>query len=148
MYSKEHLTEILDVASRNCVPIIADEIYEHMVFSGNEYHAISSLSTDVPVLSCGGITKRFLVPGWRMGWVIIHDRQKVFEKEVREGLNNMTTRILGPSTLIQRALPAILQLTPQSFFDEVLLFLEVSGRFRSLRSPRATFYRATTHYWS
>lgn len=83
-----------------------------------------------------------------MGWVIIHDRQKIFEKEVREGLNNMTTRILGPSTLIQRALPAILQLTPQSFFDEVLLFLEVSGRFRSLRSPRATFSSATTHYWS
>jgi hypothetical protein len=23
---------------------------------------------------------RFLVPGWRMGWIIIHDRQGVFER--------------------------------------------------------------------
>ncbi|XP_063529288.1 tyrosine aminotransferase [Cydia strobilella] len=128
VYSKEHLTEILDIASRNRVPIIADEIYEHMVFSGNQYHALSSLSIDVPVLSCGGLTKRFLVPGWRMGWVIIHDRQNIFGKEVRRGLNNMTTRILGPNTLIQRALPAILQLTPQSFFDDVLMFLESQAK--------------------
>ncbi|XP_050670137.1 tyrosine aminotransferase [Leptidea sinapis] len=124
VYDKEHLSEILDIASRNCVPIIADEIYEHFVFSGHTYTAISSISKDVPVLTCGGLTKRFLVPGWRMGWVILHDRHNILEKEVRKGLNNLSTRILGPSTLIQRALPSILKYTPQSFFDEVLLFIE------------------------
>lgn len=129
MYSKEHLNEILDIASRNHVPILADEIYEHFVFSGNEFHAISSLSKDVPVLTCSGLTKRFLVPGWRMGWVIVHDRHNILGKEIRKGLANFAGRILGPSTLIQRALPAILRNTPQSFFDEVVLFIEVSGKF-------------------
>ena len=39
-----------------------------------EYVPIAALTTTVPVLSCGGLTKRFLVPGWRMGWIIIYDR--------------------------------------------------------------------------
>lgn len=128
VYNKEHLYEILDVASRNHLPIIADEIYEHFVFSGNEFTALSSLSKDVPIISCGGLTKRFLVPGWRMGWIILHDRNNVFGKEVRKGLANLSTRILGPCTLIQRALPMILKNTPQSFFDDVVLFIEVSAR--------------------
>lgn len=125
VYNKVHLLELLDVASRNRVPIIADEIYEHFVFSDYEFTAISALSKDVPVLTCGGLTKRFLVPGWRMGWIIIHDRQNILDKEIRRGLANLATRILGPSTLIQRALPSILKYTPQSFFDEVVLFIEV-----------------------
>ncbi|XP_013133980.1 PREDICTED: tyrosine aminotransferase [Papilio polytes] len=135
VYNKEHLNDILDIASRNRVPIIADEIYEHFVFSGNEFTAISSLSKDVPVLTCSGLTKRFLVPGWRLGWIIIHDRHNILGKEVRNGLANLATRILGPSTLIQRALPAILKYTPQSFFDEVVLFIENQAKmaFEELR---------------
>jgi tyrosine aminotransferase len=127
VFTKEHLREILDVASRNCVPIIADEIYEHFVFSGHEFTAISALSEDVPVLTCGGLTKRFLVPGWRMGWLIIHDKHNVFGTDIRKGIFNLASKILGPSTLIQRALPTILKTTPQSFFDGVILFIEVSG---------------------
>lgn len=30
------------------------------VFSGNEYHSLGSLSDDVPVLSCSGLTKRYV----------------------------------------------------------------------------------------
>lgn len=107
------------------MPIIADEIYEHFVFSENEFTALSSVSEDVPVLTCSGVTKRFLVPGWRLGWIIIHDRQNILRKEVRKGLLSMSTRILGPNTLIQKALPRILKETPQSFFDETISFIEV-----------------------
>ena len=48
------------------------------------YVPIASLTTTVPVLSCGGLTKRFLVPGWRMGWIVIYDRNNVFAEEVRD----------------------------------------------------------------
>lgn len=126
VYSKDHLLKILEVASRNRVPIIADEIYEHFVFSGHEFTPISSLSKDVPILTCSGLTKRFLVPGWRMGWLIIHDRNGVFEKEVRKGLSNLSGKILGPCSLIQKALPTILKSTPQHFFDSTVTFIEVN----------------------
>jgi aspartate/methionine/tyrosine aminotransferase len=39
---------------------------------------MASLTTTVPVLSVGGIAKEFLVPGWRVGWVIVYDRHSLF----------------------------------------------------------------------
>lgn len=123
VFSKQHILNILNIAERHFVPVIADEIYEHFVFPGNEYHSISSLSKNVPVLSCGGLTKRFLVPGWRMGWIIIHDRHNAFD-EVREGLVSLSSRILGSNSLVQGALPAILKNTPQKFYDELVETLQ------------------------
>lgn len=119
VFSKQHILDILAIAEKHHVPIIADEIYEHFVFPGNEYHSVSSLSRHVPVLSCGGLTKRFLVPGWRMGWIIIHDRHNAFQ-QVRVGLNNLASRILGSNSLVQGALPMILKNTPQKFYDELV----------------------------
>ena len=55
------------------------------VFPGQRYHSLGSLSREVPVLSCSGLTKRFLVPGWRMGWIVIHDRNGVLAREVGQG---------------------------------------------------------------
>lgn len=78
VFTRAHILDILAIAERHRVPIIADEIYEHFVFPGVEYCSISSLSKNVPVLSCGGLTKRFLVPGWRVGWIVIHDRNDIF----------------------------------------------------------------------
>lgn len=122
VFSKNHLEAILSIAEKHYLPIIADEIYEHFVFPGQQFHAVSSLSKKVPVLSCGGLTKRFLVPGWRMGWIIIHDRDNVF-REVRKGLANLSARILGANTLVQGALPDILRNTPQQFYDDLVLTL-------------------------
>ncbi|PKU35302.1 tyrosine aminotransferase [Limosa lapponica baueri] len=81
VFSKSHLQKILAVASRQCVPILADEIYGDMVFADCKYEPIATLSTNVPILSCGGLAKRWLVPGWRMGWILIHDRRDIFGNE-------------------------------------------------------------------
>ncbi|XP_051158838.1 tyrosine aminotransferase [Leptopilina boulardi] len=120
VFSRNHLHDILDIAAKYYVPIIADEIYEHMVFPGRKFYSLASLSTEVPILSCSGLTKRFLVPGWRMGWIIIHDRQNILGKEIRKGLHCLTQRIIGSNTLIQGALPRILRETPQNYFDEII----------------------------
>lgn len=124
VFSRKHLQQLVNIAEKYFVPIIADEIYEHLVFPGIEYVATSSLSKTVPVLSCGGMAKRFLVPGWRLGWIIVHDRNGVLE-DVHRGLENLSTRILGSNTLIQGALPAIIKNTPQSFFDNLTNILYV-----------------------
>lgn len=77
VYNRSHLNAILQVAARNFVPIIADEIYDYFVslitsllilnlkiilylqvFPGHEFHPLASLTNEVPVLTCGGLTKR------------------------------------------------------------------------------------------
>ena len=82
VYSRQHLLDTLAVAERHFLPIIADEIYAGMVFEGQQFHSIASLSKNVPVLSCGGIGKKYLVPGWRVGWILIYDKNEILKKEV------------------------------------------------------------------
>lgn len=41
------------------------------------------------------------------------------------GFNDLTTRILGPNSLIQAALPEILANTSQSYYDGVMKTLSV-----------------------
>ncbi|XP_047366850.1 tyrosine aminotransferase [Vespa velutina] len=128
VFSRNHILDILNIAARYYVPIIADEIYEHMVFPGRTFHSLATLSSEVPILLCSGLGKRFLVPGWRMGWIIIHDKQNVLEGEIRKGLQCLSQRIIGSNTLIQGALPAILRNTPEKFFDDVMRTLHIHSK--------------------
>ena len=63
VYSKQHLLDILAVAEKHSLPIIGDEVYTDLVFKGQHSYPIGSLSKNVPVLSCGGMGKKYLVPG-------------------------------------------------------------------------------------
>eukprot|EP00127_Corallochytrium_limacisporum_P003169 Clim_evm18s147 gene=Clim_evmTU18s147 len=123
VFSKEHIRDVISVASKHKLPIIADEIYADMTFKDVPYISFASQSKDVPILSCGGIAKRYLVPGWRLGWVIIHDRNNRLG-EVRQGLVALSQRLLGANSIVQAALPNILHKTPQSFYDETMGQLE------------------------
>ena len=74
VFDEKHLKDILAIAEKYCLPIIADEIYEHFVFEGSskKYVPMAKLSSNVPVLSCGGLTKRWLVPGTGTYQVHLH----------------------------------------------------------------------------
>jgi len=51
VYSKEHLLDILEVAERHKLPIIADEVYEFFTFPGVQFYPLASLSKNVPIIS-------------------------------------------------------------------------------------------------
>eukprot|EP01133_Synstelium_polycarpum_P014185 gene14185-16725_t len=131
VYSREHLLEILAVANEFCLPIISDEIYAGMTFGQAKFFPIASLTTTVPVLSIGGIAKRFLVPGWRVGWITVHDRNGVFEN-IKKAVISLSQIILGCNSLIQSTLPTILDESNteiKAFFDEVNATLEKHSTF-------------------
>ena len=47
------------MAEKHGLPVIADEIYKDMVFDG-ESKSFGELSEHVPVISCGGLAKRYV----------------------------------------------------------------------------------------
>ncbi|GJQ15791.1 hypothetical protein GpartN1_g7582.t1 [Galdieria partita] len=128
VYPKSHLCEILEIAEETKLPIIADEIYHEIVFPGNESIPIASLTNVVPVLSVGGLAKRFLVPGWRLGWIVIYDHHNAFS-QVREGLERLSTLIMGANSLIQAALPKIIKNVPHSWHLSVLRNLHLQANY-------------------
>lgn len=51
VFRKAHLLDVIDVCEKHCIPIIADEIYEHFVFPNVEYHSVSSVIIPVIIIS-------------------------------------------------------------------------------------------------
>jgi tyrosine aminotransferase len=143
VFPKDHLEAILRLAYKHKVVIIADEIYGDLTYDGAVFHPMASLSPKVPIISVDGIAKRYLVPGWRLGWAIIHDRYGVLA-DVKKGMVALSQKIVGPCSLIQGALPKILRDTPQSYFDNIkdvisknaAIVFEVLSRVPGLRPLR------------
>lgn len=116
VFPRQHLEEILELASRHHLVVIADEIYGDLTYDGAVFYPLATLSPKVPIITCDGIAKRWMVPGWRLGWLIIHDRFQVLS-EVRKGLVALSQKIVGPCSLVQGALPKILSDTPEEYFE-------------------------------
>lgn len=129
VYTKEHLNKIVELCEKYHLPIIADEIYADMVFSNQEFHFLAQLSENVPILSCGGISKRFICPGWRVGWITIHDRHNLFRDTIKPGIIDLSSRILGPNSVTQTALPHILYETPDTYFEDILHQLQSNAEY-------------------
>ncbi|WWC64177.1 tyrosine aminotransferase [Kwoniella dejecticola CBS 10117] len=124
-YSREALKDILALAEKHKVPIIADEIYGHMTWS-SPFTPLASLSTSVPIITLSGLSKRFLVPGWRFGWMCLHDPLGV-ATSVKKGIQCWGNRFMGPNSLIQAALPTILATEPE-WYDEVINKIEALAK--------------------
>lgn len=120
---RNQLELILQIADENHLPIIADEVYGAMTYNGAKFHPTATLKPKVPIFTCDGIAKRYLLPGWRLGWIIVHDRFDAL-KLIRNGLIPLAQKILGPCMLIQGALPSILQATNANFFRRVNLIIQ------------------------
>jgi alanine-synthesizing transaminase len=69
--SRQTLEQVLELARRHNLLILADEIYDKLIFDPQEQHiSIATLAQDVPIITFNGLSKAYLVPGWRIGWAI------------------------------------------------------------------------------
>ncbi|CAO4387123.1 unnamed protein product [Caenorhabditis nigoni] len=126
VFTKEHLEEILEFANKYKLIIIADEIYGDLVYNGATFYPMASLSPKLPIITCDGIAKRWMVPGWRLGWLIIHNHFGVLN-EVKQGIVALSQKIVGPCSLVQGALPKILRETPEEYFEYTRNVIETNA---------------------
>ncbi|KAJ1815156.1 hypothetical protein LPJ75_002470, partial [Coemansia sp. RSA 2598] len=135
-FTKAHLKAILDVCERHRVPLISDEIYADMVFSGQVFTPTATLTSTVPILTLGGLAKQWLIPGWRIGWITIHDRNNAFA-QVRQGLFALSTLINGPCAPIQAAIPKIFAEIPDDYLPALNSQLETHARILETELAKA-----------
>jgi len=77
LYTQENLLQIIDLALENDLVIFADEIYDKLLFDDKEHVSIASLNKDVSCITFGGLSKNYMVPGFRIGWGIVSGRKDI-----------------------------------------------------------------------
>lgn len=60
--------DLLEFAARHALPIIADEVYGDVAHAG-VVPPLGSLDPDAPIISFSSLSKAYLAPGWRAGWM-------------------------------------------------------------------------------
>ena len=96
----DDVDELLAIARDypNCI-VVADEIYDGLDFTGRHV-SVASRSSDVPVISLNGVSKVYYAPGWRIGYMALHDPSNRLSL-VRDGLERLLRSRLCASTPAQ-----------------------------------------------
>ena len=71
VFTKEELTFIAELAIKYDVYVIADEVYEHIVYEPHQHTYIASLpGMWERTISCSSLSKTYSITGWRLGYII------------------------------------------------------------------------------
>lgn len=70
VYSRRVLAAIAALARRHGLVLLADEIYDRIVYPGHQHISVAQVAPDQPCLTFAGLSKTHRVAGFRAAWVI------------------------------------------------------------------------------
>jgi alanine-synthesizing transaminase len=70
LYSTPTRRALLNLADRHGLAVLADEVYGDLGYEG-PVAPIGSLDPDAPIIAFSSLSKAFLAPGWRTGWMAV-----------------------------------------------------------------------------
>lgn len=70
IYSESELKEIADYAIKNDVYVVADEMYEYLVYNDEKHVSIASFNEEIykRTITVSGLAKSYSMTGWRIGY--------------------------------------------------------------------------------
>ena len=86
LYADELLKGIVAIAREHGLVLLADEVYDKVLYDGVKHTAIASLSTDVLTLTFNSLSKSYRSCGYRAGWLVVSGPKKQAQDYI-EGLN-------------------------------------------------------------
>jgi aspartate aminotransferase len=104
VYSEQELKDIAEIAVKNNLFVVSDEIYEKMVYDNNKHISIASLGSEIKELTIvvNGMSKAYAMTGWRLGYAAAN------EKIVKAMSSVQSHAISHPSSITQYASTAAL----------------------------------------
>lgn len=97
--------ELIDVADRHNIPLLADEVYGDLAYDG-PVPPIASLDPDAPIISFSSLSKAYLAPGWRTGWLAAGRTERL--DEVLAAIKKLADGRLCSTAPMEHAIPAAL----------------------------------------
>ncbi|ATZ06886.1 pyridoxal phosphate-dependent aminotransferase [Corynebacterium striatum] len=107
VYSREVLQNIVNVAREYNLLILADEIYDRILYDGAKHISIASLAPDLLTITFNGLSKAYRVAGYRAGWMVLTG-PKSHARGFIEGLDLLAGTRLCPNVPAQHAIQVAL----------------------------------------
>lgn len=107
---RETLKHIAAVAIRFGLWVIADEIYEHLIYDGEKHLSIGSLGADIleRTITINGCSKSYSMTGWRLGYAAA-------PLPIAKAMSNFQDQVTSnPTSFVQKGAVAALALPPTS----------------------------------
>ena len=89
MYTDALLKGVVEIAREHGLVILADEVYDKVLFDGIKHTALASLSTDVLTLTFNSLSKSYRSCGYRAGWMSVSGDKRNASDYI-EGLNMLS----------------------------------------------------------
>jgi alanine-synthesizing transaminase len=90
LYPREILLEIIELARQHQLIILADEIYDKVLYDGAQHDSIAALADDVLFITLNGLSKNYRSCGYRAGWMVVSG-EKRHAKDYIDGLNMLAS---------------------------------------------------------
>ncbi|WP_022873554.1 pyridoxal phosphate-dependent aminotransferase [Nesterenkonia alba] len=128
VYPREILEAMVDICRRHNLMLLADEIYEKIIYDDAEMINACTLSDDVFTITYSGLSKTWRVAGFRSGWMYISG-PKHRAKNYLEGLTLMSNLRMCPNVPAQHAIQTAL-----GGYQSIDEFIHPGGRLYEQRT--------------
>ncbi len=99
LYTEEELRAIAKVVVEKDIYVVADEMYENLVYGEQKHISIASFGKDIydRTITCSGLAKSYAMTGWRIGYT---GSSKEIAKMMRSVQSHQTS---NPNSIAQKA---------------------------------------------
>ncbi|MGW4948527.1 pyridoxal phosphate-dependent aminotransferase [Actinoplanes sp. NPDC004185] len=128
VYSRETLLGLLEIARRNNLLVLADEIYDKILYDDARHECAAALAPDLLVLTMSGLSKAYRAAGFRSGWMAVSG-PTTHASEYLEGLQLLANMRLCPNVPAQHAVQTAL-----GGFQSITTLIRPGGRLYEQRN--------------
>jgi len=107
VYTREVLEGLADIARENSLLVLADEIYDRILFDDAVHIPMATIAPDLLCLTFNGLSKTYRVAGYRSGWLVITGPKR-HAAGFLEGITLLASTRLCPNVPAQHAVQAAL----------------------------------------
>ena len=107
VYPREVLEALVEFARQHDLVVLADEIYDKILYDDATHTVLASLAPDVFCLTFSGLSKSYRVAGFRAGWVVVSGPKEHAQSYI-SGLSVLANMRLCPNVPAQHAIQTAL----------------------------------------
>ncbi|NUS44218.1 MAG: pyridoxal phosphate-dependent aminotransferase [Mycobacteriaceae bacterium] len=107
VYSREVLEQLVALARRHQLLLLADEIYDKILYDDAKHISLATLAPDLLCLTFNGLSKAYRVAGYRSGWLIVTGPRQ-HAAGFLEGVDLLASARLCPNVPAQHAIQVAL----------------------------------------